>query len=953
MKLGTYSMTKDINGTWVSTIEGNLDGVYYTYLVDVNGSVKEACDPYARATGVNGKRAMVVNLENTNPKDWENDVSPNKGMSYTDAIIYEVGVRDFTINEESGVRANWKGKFLGVAQKGTTNNDGVPTGLDHLKNLGVTHVHLLPSYDFGSIDETMTEEEKAANPSKQNNWGYDPVNYNVPEGSYSTNPYDGEVRIKEMKEMVQTLHENNINVIMDVVYNHVYDAGSFGFNIIVPNYFSRMNEDGTYSNGSGCGNDTASERAMVRKYIVDSVKYWADEYHIDGFRFDLVGLLDAETISLVVEEVHKTHPDVIFYGEGWNMSTAVQPSNTIMATQGNAWSTPYFAYFSDTLRDLIKGSNDEVTWGYVQGSTYPIQYRDIDQVFIECYTANTWWIPNPTQVINYASCHDNYTLMDKINVTRKDLPLEDRIKMNNLAAAIYLTAEGIPLIHAGEELLRTKVDSNGNIVHNSYNSPDYINSIKWGDLDAKTYQNVRDYYSGLIELRKNHAILRLTTKADVNKYVSSYEISNNLVLFMFAGKDSFSSEVSDGIIVIFNSNSETKTVNIYSYGATSGTWNVCVNDEAAGVETLSSITNGTVSVKPYSAMVLIKGDTKDNASIYKSLEVGETGRIIVEYVDDEGNILDWYSESGAIGNSYTAEVAEFEGYRLVSTTNDTGKYISADTFVTFVYTDKVILEGLNKAEDGKWYYFTDGEIDLTYTGMAKNAYGWWYVKNGRIDTTYTGLATNAYGTWYMKKGKLDTTFTGLFKTDGKWLYIYKGKLDLTYTGLATNAYGTWYMENGRINTKVTGLYKVEGKWLYFDSGKLNETYTGLATNAYGTWYMENGRINIKVTGLHKVDGKWLYFDNGKLNETYTGLATNAYGTWYMENGIINTKVTGLHKADGKWLVFNKGKLDKTYTGLATNTYGTWYLENGRIASSFSGEVEIDGITYTIKKGQVI
>ena len=611
-KLGTHTMQKDVNGTWVAKVSGNLNGVYYTYLTTVNGTVEESCDPYARTTGVNSERAMVIDLDSTDPKGWDKDVSPNAGMSYTDAIIYELHVRDLSINEESGVKQEWRGKFLGLTQKGTTNSKGISTGLDHIRDLGVTHIHLLPSYDYGSIDETMSEADKANNTSKQFNWGYDPVNYNVPEGSYSTNPYDGAVRVSEMKEMVQTLHENNINVIMDVVYNHVFDAGTFCFNEIVPDYFSRTNPDGSYSNGSGCGNDTASERAMVRKYIVDSVKYWADEYHIDGFRFDLVGLLDATTINMVVDEVHKTHPDVIFYGEGWTMNTAVEPSNTIMATQQNAYATPNFAYFSDTFRDFLKGKNDETSWGFVQNTSD----GDPEGTLMECFMANTAWIQNPTQVINYASCHDNYTLMDKINATKSSSSFENRVKMNNLAASIYMLAEGIPLIHAGEEILRTKVDNRGNIIHNSYNSPDYINSLKWGDLNNAAYQKSRDYYKGLIEFRKNHAALRLTTKAEVKKNVKATWIDENIVLFDVSGKNKVSEEVSDGIVIIYNANETSKSLDLYAAGVSSGTWNICINDVAAGTDVLAKVTDGKVTVPAISALVLVKGETVDNDSVY-------------------------------------------------------------------------------------------------------------------------------------------------------------------------------------------------------------------------------------------------------------------------------------------------------------------------------------------------
>lgn len=303
----SLEMTPDIKGTWTLSKDGDLNGVYYTYSVVIDGVEREACDPYARTTGVNGERAMVIDLDGTDPEGWENDVDPHAGNKINDAVIYELHVRDLSVGADSGIEN--KGKFLGLTETGTKTASGIATGLDHIKELGVTHLHLLPIYDFGSVDETHTVENLF-------NWGYDPVNYNVPEGSYSTDPYNGEVRVKELKQAVKALHDNDISVVMDVVYNHVYNASSFCFNKIVPDYFSRIDASGGYSNGSGCGNDTASERSMVKKYIVDSVSYWADEYHIDGFRFDLVGLLDTDTVNEIVTEVHKDHPNVIFYGEG-------------------------------------------------------------------------------------------------------------------------------------------------------------------------------------------------------------------------------------------------------------------------------------------------------------------------------------------------------------------------------------------------------------------------------------------------------------------------------------------------------------------------------------------------------------------------------------------------------------------------------------------------------------
>ena len=467
-------MTADVNGTWIAEKEGDLNGTYYTYLVSVGGNENEACDPYARTTGVNGKRAMILDLASTDPDGWENDTNPNAGMTYNDAVIYELHVRDLSSDESSGIQNT--GKFLGLTETGTTTASGIPTGLDHMKDLGITHLHLLPVYDYASVDETQSDKP-------QFNWGYDPENYNVPEGSYSTDPYNGAVRVAEMKQMVKVLHDNQISVIMDVVYNHVYNASDFCVNQIVPGYFSRVNEDGTYSNGSDCGNDTASERSMVRKYIVDSVKYWADEYHIDGFRFDLVGLIDTETINEVVTEVHKTHPDVIFYGEGWTMDTAVTKDGYKMTTQPNSTDVPGFAFFSDTLRDALKGHVFYTTRkGYVSGAA------DLADTVKGCFLGQAGdWCTTPAQSINYASCHDNMTLLDRITRSTPGVSEEDRIRMNNLSAAIYMTAQGIPFLQAGEEMLRAKIDASGDFVENSYNSPDSVNSIKWDTLEDETY----------------------------------------------------------------------------------------------------------------------------------------------------------------------------------------------------------------------------------------------------------------------------------------------------------------------------------------------------------------------------------------------------------------------------------------------------------------------------------
>lgn len=583
-------MTKGEKGVWSVTVDGDLNGTYYTYFVTNNGEEAEACDPYARTTGVNGNRAMVIDLASTNPEDWSDDVSPNKDMKYTDAVLYELHVRDFSIDESSGVSDAHRGKFLAFTEKGTKTAGGAVTGIDYLKELGVTHVHLLPSYDYGSVDESRLDEP-------QFNWGYDPVNYNVPEGSYSTDPFHGEVRVKEMKQMVKALHDSGINVVMDVVYNHVYDADTFCFNKIVPGYFSRQKPDGTYSNGSYCGNDTASERAMVQKYIVDSIFYWADEYHIDGFRFDLVGLLDTETINKLVEKVHEKYPDVIFYGEGWDLPTAVEEGN-YLAIQKNADKTPDFAYFSDDIRDLIAGKNGENT-GFVSGAD------GCEDEIGACFMAQTPWCPKPDQTVNYVSCHDNYTLMDKLRITRPDAPQAELIRMNKLAAAVYMLSQGIPFIHAGEEFLRIKEDENGKIVENSFDSSDYVNRLRWYQLEDPIYAEVLEYYKGLIQFRKNHAALRLTTAEEVTSNVRYQKVTDGVVLFEINGN--VSGETSNGIVIIFNASAKNQKISLSDAGVAAGEWNICINGQQAGTEILETVAEDMVMAAPISAMALVRG----------------------------------------------------------------------------------------------------------------------------------------------------------------------------------------------------------------------------------------------------------------------------------------------------------------------------------------------------------
>lgn len=598
-------MTQDVNGTWICEVKGDIANTYYKYSVTIDGKTTTAADPYSRSTGINGARSMVLDLAATNPSGWDTDTNPNAELSINDAIIYEAHVRDLTVGKDNGIEN--QGKFLGVVETGTTTSNGIATGLDHMKDLGITHLHLLPVYDFGSVDEKKSVVGIY-------NWGYDPMNFNVPEGSYSTNAYDGSVRVEEMKYMVKQLHDNGISVVMDVVYNHVYDAGNFCFNKIVPGYFSRISDEGIYSNGSGCGNDTASERAMVRKYIVDSVNYWADEYHIDGFRFDLVGLIDTETINEIVETVHEKHPDVIFYGEGWTMSTQVTKDDVTMATQTNSTKTPEFSYFNDTIRDGLKGSVFDTGAGFVSGAA------GNESKVSKSFMGADNWCKSPTQTINYVSCHDNNTLYDRLRISRSDASAEDIIKMNNLAASIYILAEGTPFMQAGEEMLRTKTNEDGTYNHNSYNAGDEVNMIDWSSLENEAYSAVYDYYKGLINFRKNHGVLRLSSAEEVSSHITEIaDLPMHVVAFDITG--GVNGETAEEMYVIYNASEEVQEIDLPE-----GNWNVYIDGETAGTTALRNIEE-KAQVEPITALVLIK---EDASMVGKTSEATNTGVEAVE-----------------------------------------------------------------------------------------------------------------------------------------------------------------------------------------------------------------------------------------------------------------------------------------------------------------------------------
>ena len=503
----TIDLSKGLNGTWFTKLSGDWKGTFYTFRVKINNAwSNELPDPYAKAVGVNGKRAMVIDLKETNPAGWATDKSPafSSGNKATDAVIYELHIRDASIDENSGIKS--KGKFLGLTEKGTKNKEGLSTGLDHLKALGVTHIHLLPFFDHNSVDESQPEK-------KQYNWGYDPLNYNAPEGSYSSDPYNGATRINELKQLVAAFHKNGLRVVMDVVYNHVADAGSSNFNQLVPGYYFRHKKDGSFSDATACGNETASEMPMMRKFMLESVLYWVKEYHIDGFRFDLMGVHDIETMNIISDELHKIKPDILLYGEGWTAGASPLPDST-RALKKNAAKLHNIAVFSDDIRDGIKGSvfdikdrgfasgkkgmEESVKFGIVAASNHPQVNLSKVNYSKEAYSKAPW------NVITYCECHDNNTLWDKLSLSYPDASKEDITKMQQLSLTIVLTSQGIPFLHAGTEFLRNK-----NGVENSYNSGDSINEIDWSlkSKNIATFNLVQQ----LIKMRKAHPAFRMTT----------------------------------------------------------------------------------------------------------------------------------------------------------------------------------------------------------------------------------------------------------------------------------------------------------------------------------------------------------------------------------------------------------------------------------------------------------
>ena len=590
--VGQYRMKRQKDGLWITNVKENLLGKFYTFSIEEGGKTyAETPGIFAKAVGVNGHRAAVIDLSSTNPEGWTEDKSPAL-ESVADAVIYEMHWRDMTVHQTSGMKN--KGKFLSLTEAGTTVNAkaGAPsTGIDHLKELGVTHIHILPSYDYGSVDENRLNTD-------QYNWGYDPINYNVPDGSYSTNPYDPSVRINEFKQMVMACHQAGIRVVLDVVYNHTMDVENSNFTLTAPGYFYRTREDGTLGNASGCGNETASNRPMMRKFMVESVLYWMKEYHLDGFRFDLMGIHDIETMSQIRDALQKVDPQVLIYGEGWAAEGPQYPEDKL-AMKANMQSLPGVAAFSDDLRDALRGPfSDDHASAFLAalpdneqsirfGIVGAIDHPEVDVTKVN-YSKSAW-TTQPQQHISYVSCHDDMCLVDRLKTSIPNGPLA---KLHMLAETAVLTSQGIPFVFCGEEVLRDKKG-----VHNSYNSPDSINAISWS-LKVKN-KEVFDYYCSLIAMRKAHKAFHMGDASLVKENLHFLDTPSCVVAFTINGAavgDSWKN-----IIVLLNSNAKPQSVAIPS-----GEYSVVCCDGKIDVNGLGKIRGQKVSVPAQSAMIIVQ-----------------------------------------------------------------------------------------------------------------------------------------------------------------------------------------------------------------------------------------------------------------------------------------------------------------------------------------------------------
>ena len=773
--IGTYDMKKDSStGVWSLNLSGDYKNKYYTYLVTVNGTTKETQDVYSQAVGVNGNRTMVVDLDSTDPSGWSDDKHVLFN-SASEAAVWEVHVRDFSVSKNSGVSEDNKGKYLAFAEGGTTLNSdtsssAVSTGIDYLVEQGINCVQLMPVYDYGSVKEDV------ASSSSNRNWGYDPVNYNAPEGSYSTNPYDGNTRITEFKQMIQALHDRGISVVMDVVYNHTFSNDSC-FNRTVPGYYYRMHSSSAYSNGSGCGNETASDKLMYRKYMIESVKYWAEEYHIDGFRFDLMGIHDITTMNDIRSALDGLYSDgsgkkILMYGEPWTGGSVAISDGCSQSKAGSLNSR--VGMFCDSYRDAIKGSTDGSDKGFVQGNT------DKTGTVANGVTGKGFSAQAPSQTIAYADAHDNLILWDKIvksngssswNSTSSSLRGQVKKVMG-----LLLTSQGIPFMTAGSEFCRTKQGDT-----NSYKSSDAINEIDWSRV--KTYSDVAAYYKGLLEIRENYSPMKSSTfntpsfqstHGDVVAYTYSNNKSNEW------GK----------VCVLVNASS----TNDWPITLDGSGWTVVADGTTAGLKSLGTVSGNTYTVPANSACVLVQSSTFNN------LKVSEKtfGTVTIKHIDDSGNVLKTSTAKYADGTTYRTypDTTILYDYTLKDTQGVTSGTVTGgkNYNVTYVYSSSGIRSG----------YVTVNYVDENGESI-KDTVSTKYREGDSYSVPFTSIQG-----YQLDTDKYPANTTGTFNgTNTTINFVYKA---LDSTSSVVHYYNSNNWSNVRCYAYTDGGEEPNGKW---------------------------------------------------------------------------------------------------------------------------------------------
>ena len=983
--IGTYSMNKGNNGVWSITRNEDLKNVYYTYLVTVDGNTKETVDIYAKAAGVNGDRGMVVDLDSTDPVGWNNDQHVTV-ENQTDAVVWECHIRDFSIASNSGISSKHKGKYLAFTEEGTTlNNDGVhSTGIDYLKKLGITHIQLLPSYDYGSVDESKLNQD-------QFNWGYDPKNYNIPEGSYSTDPYNGEVRIKEYKQMVQSLHNNGIGVVMDVVYNHTYSKDDSWFERTVPGYYFRYASNGKLSDGSGCGNETRSESTMYRKYMIDSILYWANEYHIDGFRFDLMGIHDVETMNEIRKAVNKINPDIMIYGEPWSGGTVSCAQDTCYQYNMKKVNNEIGA-FNDKIRDAIKGSTyGGAGKGFVQGvSGKEGSLKNAIQANSTSMAGTDKWANQPSQVVSYVSAHDNLALYDHLVKTTKgdygyNQRFDDVVQMNKLAAGIYLTSQGMSFMQAGEEFARTK---NGD--DNSYKSSTSINQLDW--QRTVNYSDVVDWYKGLIEIRKAYSPFRDPSMTSNNTIYFSWgnNCPANVVAYTMYNKITSDSEW-NYVGVIHNANSSSKTVTLQNSGTLPTQWVVVADGNKAGTEKIREISGTSVEVPARSTMILVDKASYDAHPVNK-----KKGTVTIKYVDKDTNkeLATSKSITGVVGEKYNTSAIDIDGYELSSTpSNASGAYIEGNITVIYKYKKDntprgtVTIKYVNKANRAEIAPSTSisGKKGTSYTTSPLD------IKGYEVDRT--SMPSNASGKY--TSGNIVVTYYYLEKE------VESLKVHYYNANNWSDVYMYSYSKENKNTIQHTGKWpgtkmKSEGNgWYEYEVEDITEAYVifnngGSSQEPYANedgylaedevWIKdkkvskrENGKVIVKY--VEQSSGDEIASSvtlSGKVGEKYTTIAkdingyelvktpSNATGSYtknnievvyeYKKSEVQKGKVTVQYvdASTGEELVDPvtiTGKIGNKYTARAIRILGYKLTKN---PSNYTGKFTKSNITVTYK-----